>query len=183
MHRFLGLVVVVISFSFFASCTGTTEVVKKGSSSQKEVKDYPSWFSTETVVNSGSEMVGYASALNSDSASSVSEAVKRAKTEVKAALSDKLEEIRTEALSEYGSGYGLDSARFLIALRKADKAVSDVVSVSNTNARSVEGYESYRGFAEVSVPKAKLSERIGKRLAGYEKAWNAMKESKAFESF
>ncbi|NGP89837.1 hypothetical protein [Fodinibius halophilus] len=183
MHRFLVLVVVVISCLFLSSCSGTSEVAQQETSSQEEVKDSPPWYSTKSVVDSEDKLLGYASALNSDSASSVSRAVSRAKVELQAALSDKLEEIRSDAVSEYGSGYGLDSAKFLIALRKADKAINDIVTVTNTEARNVEGYESYRGFAQVKVSKSALVERIGKRLAGYDKAWNAMKESKAFESF
>lgn len=145
--------------------------------------EYPSWYGSRSVVDNDSLMLGYATAISDDSTSSVSKAVSWAESEIKSALSDKLENIRSEATIEYGSESGLDSSKFLIALRKADNAVSYLAETGQTEVKTVEGYNSYRSFAEVIVSKEDLVERIGKRLAGYEKQWEAMKESKAFENF
>jgi hypothetical protein len=57
------------------------------------------------------------------------------------------------------------------------------METGNTEVKTVEGYDSFRSFAEVTVPKDKLMEQISANLSGHEQAWNTMKESKAFENF
>lgn len=149
---------------------------------EKEEMLTPSWYGEE-VVDTDSSMVAYAAAIDDDSAAAVSKSVSGAEADLKAYLSDKLEEIRSEAIEEYGSASGLNSPGFLIALRKADGAIDDLVATGNTGARQVKGYDSYRGFAEVGVPKEELIEQLDEQLASHEKAWNAMKGSKAFQNF
>ncbi len=165
------------------SCSGPAEMSQQQDSSQKEVSNYPSWYPQQEFVSQESQLFAYATAIDSDSAASIDKAKSWAIEQLKSSVSDKLEEIRSEALVEYGSESGLDEARFLMALRKAKNAVDPLVEMGSSETKSVEGYESVRGFAEVSVPKNELIERIGKRLGGYEKAWNTMKESKAFSEF
>jgi len=171
-------------FFVLFSCSGTENMSQNSTESPKvAANEYPSWYGSQSVVNNDSLMLGYATAISDDSASSVSKAVSWAESEIKTSLSDKLENIRSEANIEYGTELGLDSSRFLIALRKAGNAVSYLAETGQTEVKTVEGYNSYRSFAEVVVSKKDLIDRIGKRLAGYEKQWNAMKESKAFENF
>ena len=184
MHRLLSYTILLISFAVWISCSGTANTTQQESSSeQKKVQQYPSWYPSQNVVSGEKMMSGYATAIGQDSTSAADKAIAWAKKELRATVSDKLESIRSEALVEKGSGYGLDESRFLIALRKADNAVNALAETGNLEIKSVEGYESVRSFAEINIPKADLIERIGKRLAGYEQAWNAMKESKAFENF
>jgi len=185
MHRSSLSLVLVLSLSIvISSCSGSGQMTQQpGSSQAKEVQKYPGWYPNQTVVNSDTAMYAYATAIASDSAAAVEKAVAWAKSELKSKVSDKLENLRSEALVEYGSESGLDESRFMIALRRADKAVGYLVETGRTEVKTVEGYDSYRSFAEITVPKDQLVERIGKRLSGYEKEWNAMKDSKAFKNF
>lgn len=185
MHRIVSFVVIICSLGIILSCSGAANTAQQPASSSKsmEVQKYPSWYPSQKIVSSDTAMHAYATAIGSDSAAAVSKAVSWAKAELKSAVSDRLENIRSEALVEKGSESGLDSSRFMIALRRVDNAVDPLAVTGNTKVKTVEGYDSYRSFAEISVDKDELIRRIGKRLAGYENAWNAMKNSKAFESF
>ncbi len=181
---------IIIFSSLFAiagllfSCSGTEEVTEEQSTEEVEKNtQYPSWYPQQEFVSEDTEFYAYAAAIDADSASAVEKATEWAKKELKSSLSDKLEDIRSEALSESGSGSGLDEAKFLMALRKAPRAVDSIVETGNTEIIEVEGYESVRGFVELSVAKDELIERIGKRLGGHENAWNAMKNSEAFNDF
>lgn len=148
-----------------------------------KASSYPSWFNSKLVESTESKFLAYGAAISGDSASVADKAMDRAESELQSSVSDRLENIRSEALVEQGSESGLDSSRFLIALRKADKAVPYLLEKEREEVMSVEGKEGYRGFVEASVPKDELIERIDKRLAGYDKAWNAMKDSRAFQNF
>lgn len=184
MDRLSVLAAIISILLFFASCSGPSDLSQQGSGSDmRAAKESPSWYKNQPVVNTGPAMRGYATALSEDSTSSVSKAVSWAESEIKSSLSDKLETIRSAAKTEFGSAYGLDSPRFLIALRKADQAVSPLVEIQRAEVKRVEGHNSYRSFTEVMVPKDALLERIGKQLSGYEKAWKAMKKTKAFKNF
>ncbi|HKK44696.1 MAG TPA: hypothetical protein VJ964_04195 [Balneolaceae bacterium] len=153
------------------------------SQAASKVQKYPSWYPEHSVVNTDTVMYAYATTIDEDSASAVDKAVAWAKSEMQSSLSDKLENIRSDAVRELGSDSGLDSPGFLIALRHADDVVQNLAQTGNAEVKTVEGYNSYRGFAEIKVAKDKLIDEIGKRLGGHEKAWNAMKESKAFQNF
>lgn len=183
MHRIVSSIVLLFSCGILLSCSGTGQTTQKSDSQTMEAQQYPSWYPNQKVVSNKTQLLAYATAVGKDSVSSVSKAIAWAESELKTSVSDRLESIRSEALVEQGSGSGLDDAQFLIALRKVDRAVNPLVETGRTVVKTVEGYSSVRSFAEVSVPKDQLIERIGKRLAGYEQAWNTMKESKAFKNF
>jgi hypothetical protein len=184
MRRTHLLITVILFISFFISCSGTGEMTQQSSDSQAmEVQKYPSWYPNQKVVSTDTVMFAYATAIADDSAAAVSKAESWAQSELKSYISDKLENIRSEALVEQGSESGLDASRFMIALRRADNAVGYLAETGNTEVKTVEGYNSYRSFAEIRVLKDELIKRIGKRLAGYEQSWSAMKNSKAFENF
>ena len=156
---------------------------KGGSQMSQKIQKYPSWYPKQSVVNTDTVMYGYATAIDGDSAVAIKKAVKWAKSQLQSSLSDKLENIRSDAARELGSDSGLDSPSFLLALRKADSAIKYLAETGKTDVKTVEGYNSYRSFAEIMVPKDELIDRIGKRLGGHEKAWNAMKNSMAFKNF
>ncbi|MDZ7659119.1 hypothetical protein [Fodinibius sp.] len=173
----LGLV------GLFISCSGSAEMAELQDEPQKEVSNYPSWYPQQEFVSDEEKLFAYSTAIDSDSAASIEKAKSWAVKELKSSVSDKLEQIRSEALVEYGSESGLDEAKFLMALRRVKNAVDPLVETGKTEVKRTEGYESVYGFAEVSVPKDELIKRIGKRLGAHEKAWNAMKDSKAFSKF
>ncbi|WP_141239914.1 hypothetical protein [Aliifodinibius salipaludis] len=185
MQRIIFLVGILGLVGVLISCSGPAEMTQQQDEFQEKetVSNYPSWYPQQEFVSEQSNLFAYAAAIDQDSAASVDKAKAWAVEELKSSISDKLEEIRSKALTEHGSGSELDEAKFLMALRKAKNAVEPLVQTGNTETKSVGGYESVRGFVEVSVPKDQLIERIGKRLGGHEKAWNAMKNSKAFSDF
>lgn len=182
MYRTISSVAVICLLTFIISCSGTSNTVQQ-TSTAPETQQYPSWYPDQSVVNTDSVIYGYATAIAGDSASSVSKAVAWAEAELKSSLSDKLENIRSDAAASLGADSGLDSSKFIFALRRAENAISDLATTGKTEVKTVEGYDSHRSFAEVMVSKDELITRIGKRLGGHEKAWTAMKESQAFEDF
>lgn len=182
MYRIVTTIVLIISFGFILSCSGTQKMAEGTDAGEMGVQQYPAWYPDQKVVSNDNMMRGYATAVGKNSESAVSKAVSWAETELKSSVADKLEEIRLEALEEFGSATGLDSPEFLIALRKATNNVSALMETGKTDVKTVEGYDSYRSFAEVSVLKEKLVEQIGKNLSDYKQAWNTMKKSKAFEN-
>ncbi|WP_440998974.1 hypothetical protein [Fodinibius sp. SL11] len=183
MRRIFYFLAVVGFAGLFVSCAGSGEVTPQQEEPQKEVSNYPSWYPQQEFVSDDTDLFAYATAIDTDSAAAVNKAKSWAVKQLESSVSDKLEEIRSEVVVDEGKGSGLDEARFLMALRKAPKAVEPLVETGNIEVQTVEGYESVRGFVEISVKKDQLIQRIGKRLGGYEKAWNTMKKSEAFNSF
>lgn len=183
MYRIVTSIILFISCGIVLSCSGTEQTTQQPVSEKEEVQKYPSWYPKQEVESNDGIMSGYATAVGKDSNSAVSKAVSWAKSELKSSVSDRLENIRLEALEESGGGSGLDNPKFLIALRKSTDNVGSLMETGNTEVKTVEGYDSYRSFAEVSVSKDKLIEHLEGNLSGHEQAWTAMKESKAFQNF
>ena len=183
MQRIILSIAMLGFVGLFISCSSPAEMTEQQDDSQKKISNYPSWYPQNEFVSDENKLFAYATAIDRDSVASIEKAKSWAVEELKSSVSDKLEQIRSEAVVEYGSESGLDEAKFLMALRKVKNAVDPLVETGNTEANSAEGYESIYGFAEVSVPKDELIKRIGKRLGGHEKAWKAMKDSKAFSDF
>lgn len=183
MSRIFLLSALLILTVTFISCSGTSKVSEQQSSSVDKGTLYPEWYPQQEFVSEGDRLLSFATAIDSDSASAVNKAVEWAKKELKSGVSDKLEEIRTEAVKEFGGQSGLDEARFLMALRKINKAVDPLIETGNTAVKTVEGYNSVRGFAKVSVPKDKLVDQIEDLLTNHQESWQKIKESEAFKNF
>lgn len=184
MHRSLITFLSFVLSIFIVSCSSTADMASNGGNAEEiKASSYPSWYNSKLVESTENEFLVYGAAISGDSASVADKAMDRAESQLQSSVSDRLEAIRSEALVEQGSGSGLDSSSFLIALRKADKAVPYLLKKQKEEVISVEGQEGYRGFVQASVPKDELIERIDKRLSSYDKAWNAMKDSKAFQNF
>ena len=187
MDRIISFLLVVITASLLAACSTTSKSVESpvgsGDKSQQEMQSTPAWFTKESVSYDTDSISAFGTAIGSDSSTTVSKAEKRAELLLQQSVSDKLEELRSEAVKELGSDAGLDDPGFLIALRKADNAVADIVSTAQAGIEGVQDQQSVRGFAEVSVSKEKLIERIDQRLAAHEKAWANLKSSASFKKF
>lgn len=184
MYRIFTLIAGICCIGFIFSCSGMEESAQEPVPEEmEEAEQYPSWYPEQEVVSEKNVIYGYATAVDKDSAAAVSKAVSWAESMLKTAVSDKLENIRTEAMEELGSASGLDDMEFLIALREVDEEISPLVKTENNQVKTVEGYDSYRSFAEISVPKDKLIAQIEERLSAHQQAWKTMKESKAFENF
>lgn len=182
MRRLFTLVIIIFSTAIFISCSGTEKMVQETDEIQPQEENHPSWYTPQTVVNTDSSMLAYTAAIDNDSTAVISKSAQAGETDLKTYVSDKLEHIRSEAIEEHGSA-NLDSPDFLIALRKTDELIDDLAMTEKTEIKQVEGYDSYRGFVEISVSKEKLIEQIGERLSAHEEAWNAMKGSEAFQNF
>lgn len=187
MNRILLLLSAVLIGSAIVACSSTSKTASPSASAQDSVAQQsastPSWFNKEEVTFGSSTISGYATAIDSDSASAVSKAVERATILLRQSVSNRLEAIRTDAVKELGSESGLDRPGFLIALRKADSAVNDVASTGQVNTKAVKGQSSLRGFAEVQVDRAELIKQIGEQLSSHQETWNKLFDSAAFSDF
>lgn len=185
----------IFSFCFAAvlvvgaiACSSTSNTAEKPvevreDSVAQDVNSVPDWFSKENVTFGDASVKAHATAIGSDAATAESKAVSRAEALLKQSVSGKLESIRSEAVHGLGKDSGLADPGFLIAFCKVDNAVGDIVSTQQTDTEGIDNQNGIRGFAEVELQKEELIERIDRRLASHEKAWNALKESKAFEVF
>ncbi|HEX6983467.1 MAG TPA: hypothetical protein VF181_11980 [Balneolaceae bacterium] len=180
MNRIISSVILIFSLAVFISCSGSANVAQKGGTQSSL---YPSWYGQQSVVSTDSVIYGYATAIDDDSAAAVAKAVAWAESELSSSISYSLEKVRNDALVELGSESGLGEPSFIFAMRKVDRAVNELVSTTNTAVKTVEGYESYRSFAEVKISKEELVESIADELAGHEKTWNALVGSQAFQNF
>lgn len=184
-YRFIGILSLFCITALFISCSTTSNTSDSSSTAITEsgTDRYPSWYSSNRSVESDdTSYFGYATAIDSDSSSSADKAVEQAKSELKSAISNRLETIRNDAVVELGSDSGLDSPRFIIALRKAENEVPSVTNTEEIEVDNREG-EGYRAFSKVSVEKEALIEELDKAFSANSNAWNAMKESEAFSQF
>lgn len=187
MNRIISFLLVLTTASVVAACSATSKSAQPSATSDdnnsQKNQSTPSWFSKETVSYSADAISAFGTAIGTDSSATVAKAEKRAVLLLKKSVSDKLEEVRSEAVKELGSDSGLNTPSFLIALRKVDSVVPKLSSTANKGVEPVKNQESVRGFAEVSVSKKELIEDIGRRLAAHERAWNNLKGSASFEKF
>lgn len=185
-HKLVGFLTFVCIAAFFASCSTTSTTSGSTSSAANTVNtesQYPSWYqSSRSVKSDDTWYFGYATAIDSDSSSSAVKAVEQAKSELKSAISNRLETIRNDAVVELGSDSGLDSPRFIIALRKTENEVPSVANTEEIEVEKMEG-EGFRAFSKVAVEKEALIEELDRAFSANSKAWNAMKESEAFSQF
>lgn len=178
---FLSLILVS---TLIISCSTTSKTASAGNETAPETESkYPSWYKTSrTIQSNDTAYYGYATALASDSAASADKAVQQAKAELKTAISGRLESIRNDAVVELGSDSGLDSPRFIIALRKAESEVPTVADVVEVTVEE-SGETGFRSFSKVAVEKEALLEELDKTFSAYGNAWRAMKGSEAFSKF
>lgn len=174
---FLGLA--ILSF-YFISCAPASTVQQDESSA---VESHPPWFQDRPMVSTDTLLYGYGTALGSDSIATAKKAAARAAGNLRTALSEKLENIRREAAEELDSGTRVDSPEFILALRKAERVVSEAASIAQSEVGQVDGYRGYRGFAAVTLSRDELLERIGSRLSDHTNTWDALLSSRAFDEF
>lgn len=178
------LLLAILSYSFI-SCAPSAET-QQADSSDPESQRYPEWYQAEnvtSVTSSDSLFSGYGTALAGDSTTAEENAETQAKLNLRSAVANILETIRSDASSELDSEAGVDSPQFIFSLRKAEKVVDDLAVRTEVEAEPVEDYNGYRGFTKVTVSKEELLNRLDSRLSAHEKAWNALKASQAFEEF
>lgn len=176
----LGFAAVGIMFTILLySCAGTETATEAESQSMMAQGPYPSWYQQQPVVDQDTVLIGYATAIDSDSAASVQKAIAWAETELSATVADRMEAIRADLES---SQKALSSPEFIFALAN-NQAVQEAAQTGRTEVETVEGYTSHRSFAEVRVPKGALVQALEQQLSQYEKAWNAITTSQAFKEY
>ena len=144
---------------------------------------YPEWFNSNNAIVSEEEAYyGYANVMAADSMKAVNGAVQRAKSRLSSNIANRLEAIRNDALIEFGSESRLDQSNFILALSKSDRTIVRVAEANETEAIASDS-TGYYGFAKVIIEKQQLVERLDRTFSSYEKAWNSMKESEAFDNF
>lgn len=174
----------ILACSLLVSCAGSSSTVQQNSPAYQAPETYPEWYNeNRSVVDDEEVYRGYAVVLASDSSATVRRAVQRAKSRLGSSISNKLESIRNDALVEYGSASNLDESNFILALNKSGRTIRQVAEMSNGEVRLQDSSENYFGFAEVTLNKEDLIERLDRSFSAHEKAWNSMKESRAFTKF
>lgn len=184
MYRVLALVIISSISIAGISCSGTAEMARTTTAPEKaDEGTYPSWYGSQAVVSNDSIMIAYGAAIGDDSTTAVSKSIRSAETQLQSAVSDELEQVRSEAIQQYDNDYGLNTSGFLIALRKVDDTLGELTVTGKTEVRQVENFESHRGFAEIRISKDELRAHIAQQLQEYDRAWKAMRDSKAFQNF
>jgi hypothetical protein len=190
MNRFFSaLLPVLLIIATFLACSTTSQTANRNTtvatqdSVDQRLKSAPTWYKEEGAVFGSSAINSYATAIDSDSASTVSKAVERGTTLLRQAVSNRIETVRSKAMEELGSESGLNKPGFLIALRKADSAVYETVTTQQTGTEPIEGQESVRGFSNIQVDRAELINLMGNQLSSHQESWNALINSEAFANF
>lgn len=165
------------------SCSTTSETTTEETTLSDEEREIPSWYNnTRSLQRDDTTFYSFATALASDSAQSVQKAGSRAKAELRSGVSSRLESIRNDAVVELGSDSGLDSPKFIIALRNAETRLGSVAEITEVEVNQNDN-EIFRAFAKATVDKETLIEELDKALSANGNTWNAMKNSQAFNQF
>lgn len=179
---FLSILWTSILIVSCSSSSGTVKTQKEEVTANVESK-YPVWYNANRGIKSDlSSYYGYATALASDSATSRQKALAQAKAELRSATSGSLESIRSEAAGELGDDSGLNSPSFIVALRNAENTIDGLSVVEETEVKNSEN-NTYRSFVKVSADKKALISALDESLSSHGNAWNAMKETQAFQKF
>jgi len=174
--------------TFFISCSTpsqTADIADKSDtvSSSSESDIYPEWFDASRSVHTTEEGYhAFSSAIAADSIEAEKKAVAEGKSLLKALISTRMEEARSEA-AQTDDKNGLREASFIIVLRKTENRIPDFAEIVNTEMRTIGEGNGYRAFAEVELDSAVLMEDFNRQLSEYMSAWNAMKKAEAFSAF
>ena len=171
----------IVSRSFSCSSTSQTTGESEPAATSEE-SQFPSWYNTRSFEADEDAFHGYGAAIAADSTRSAQKAGSQATAELKSKISNRLESIRNDAVVELGSNSGLDSPKFIIAMRNAESDIASVAEVTETEVKGTND-GTFRAFAKATVDKEALIEELDKALAANGNAWNNLKESQAFSKF
>jgi hypothetical protein len=186
MNRILfkfGLAVILMGLIGCSSSAPTVDRTVEQETPEEELEWMPEWFNEKEIVDSDTTITAYAIAIASDSERAVSKAQAWGIARLKRAVSDRLEEIRTDIVDEEGQASELNDPGFLIAFRKAADAVEKVSEMHETADRAIEDYQGIRGFAKVQVNKEELIKAMDAKLTSYKEEWEIIKNASSFSSF
>lgn len=168
------LLLAVVSLLYLA-CSSSREASTNDSSM------LPDWYSGSNAVSSTQTgFMAYGTALAADSSVAAEKAVTKALANLEQHISDMLESVRSDAVEEAGSGSGLDSPAFILALRNAEGGVSRIASESQKQARSNRNSQGFRGFAKITLTRQELIDHLDSELSANQGAWQALKRGLAF---
>jgi len=180
--------IAAVCFSLFillaaVSCSSTSETTTSETTAPAEDSKFPSWYNSSRILEAEDDAFHtYATAIAADSIESLQKAGAQAKSEMASGVSSRLESIRNDAVVELGSESGLDSPKFIIALRNAESDIASAAEISESEAKG-NSDGNFRAFARASVDKETLVEELDKALSANGNAWNNMKESQAFTKY
>lgn len=186
MYRYL-FVFAALSISLVA-CSAATEQLadnEEEDESQEESEEttspYPSWFTNDTEISSDStSFYAYGSAIDSDSSQAVSKSETQAREQFSAGISDKMEDLRNEAVNDEGDDSALTEPSFIMALRNAEQNISEAPQVEEAEGEVQEDVKGYRGYVELVVSKEEITEAFDAELSSHSEAWEQMKSSEAY---
>lgn len=165
------------------SCSSTSETTTSEPTAPDEESKFPSWYNDRRVLEADDDAFHtYATAIAADSIESLQKAGEQAKSEMTSRVSSRLESIRNDAVMELGSESGLDSPKFIIALRNAESDITSAAEISESEAKG-NSDGNFRAFARATVDKETLIQELDKALSANGNAWNNLKNSQAFNQF
>lgn len=167
------------------SCASTSNTTQENRSETVEPSEsrYPDWYNTNGRLQVDDEgFTTFATAIDTDSVTAAEKAGDQARAKLQSGVSSRLESVRNDAVIELGSNSGVDSPKFLIALRNAESDIASVAGVEQTEVKVLDN-GNYRGFAEAYIDRESLIEELDKALSANGNAWNNLKNSQAFSKF
>lgn len=186
LSRAAGLCLsIFIAATLVVSCSSTSNTTQNNNPDTVEPREsrYPDWYNTSGRLQADDKgFTTYATAIDTDSVTAAKKAGDQARAQLQSGVSSRLESVRNDAVIELGSNSGVDSPKFLIALRNAE---SDIASVAGVEQREVKALDNgtYRAFAEAYIDRESLIEELDKALSANGNAWNNLKNSQAFSKF
>lgn len=168
---FALLIFVITGCSSTGTTTNTTETVSNSI--------FPEWY-----VNSGSSSdslsySGFATAIASDSSLAIERAEEQARAHLETSIAELTEDVRNAMLDAGSSNAG--QTDFIIILRTAHSKVEGAASLTNSSAKSSDGY--FRGFAAVTITRSELASTLEKGFNGHPRYWGDFSSANLFGEY
>ncbi|GEM_PF-3963611 len=173
----LLILLLMLSCSAQQSATEKTPSTEKEKTKEKaEPSPYPAWYSVDmprTADSSG--FSGYGMAVTSDSSSSLEQSLRQAQTQLRRAVDDSLEKVRTRLIEAQSEGSGSwQQTEFIVTLRNSVNFVDQEATVVDRNVER-------KNNRWISFVKARISwdtviRRLKEPLADYPDFYEALKK-------
>lgn len=169
-----GLLTTILLISFFYACSTTEPSVMEGPGKESP---FPVWYNPTGFESDSVAFYGFAEAISDDSTIAAANAELQARANFESRIAELLEEVRLDLADQ---GYAeVNETDFIITLRNAHQQAQDAARREHASAKAQDNY--YRGFAEVSLTKEKLSTLLASGFKGKDAYWNTFNSASFFE--
>ncbi len=167
----LALMIVVITG---CNSTGTTTTPDTVSNSI-----FPDWYVSSGASSDSLSYSGYATAIATDSLLAIERAEEQARAHLETSIAELTEDVRNAMVDAGSSNAG--QTDFIIILRTAHSKVEGAASLTNSSAKSSDGY--FRGFAAVTITRSELASTLEKGFNGHPRYWGDFSSADLFEEY